>query len=203
MLQPPARALRLLEARFKPYGYTPFLRRDKGGHVGARRAPRRGRSERSRLGVNLVLFVLTLLSTLAAGCFFVGGIDSVPDLQSAARAAPAARRRAVRGHAPRHPRHARVRPLLHREAYGASVSLPYFIPAPPPLFLFGTLGAMIRMRSPARDRNSLFDIAVAGPLAGLIVAVPALLLGLALVARLGRAAGRRDDLRRLAPDATS
>ncbi len=62
-------------------------------------------------------------------------------------------------------------------SYGASVSLPYFIPAPPPL-PFGTLGAVIVMRSPARDRNSLFDIAVAGPLAGLVVAVPALWLGL-------------------------
>src|SRR5262249_57250034 len=50
-------------------------------------------------------------------------------------------------------------------AYGASVSLPYFIPAPPP-FPFGTLGAIIRMRSPVRDRNSLFDIAAAGPIAG-------------------------------------
>ncbi|MBI4609916.1 MAG: site-2 protease family protein [Candidatus Rokubacteria bacterium] len=61
--------------------------------------------------------------------------------------------------------------------YGAAVSLPYFIPAPPPFF-FGTLGAIIKLKSPARDRNSLFDIAAAGPLAGLVVAVPVLLLGL-------------------------
>jgi membrane-associated protease RseP (regulator of RpoE activity) len=61
--------------------------------------------------------------------------------------------------------------------YQASVSLPYFIPAPPP-FPFGTLGAIIRMRSPATNRNSLFDIAAAGPLAGLAIAIPAILLGL-------------------------
>jgi membrane-associated protease RseP (regulator of RpoE activity) len=59
------------------------------------------------------------------------------------------------------------------------VSLPYFIPAPPVIFMAGTLGAIIRMRSAARDRNALFDIAAAGPLAGLAVAVPAALLGLA------------------------
>ena len=61
--------------------------------------------------------------------------------------------------------------------YGASVSLPYFIPAPPP-FPFGTLGAVIRMRSLVADRNALLDIAAAGPLAGLAIAVPALVLGL-------------------------
>src|SRR5260370_203944 len=50
-------------------------------------------------------------------------------------------------------------------------------PAPPPL-LIGTLGRMTRMRSPARDRNPLFGLAAAGPLAGLVVALPALWIGL-------------------------
>jgi membrane-associated protease RseP (regulator of RpoE activity) len=63
--------------------------------------------------------------------------------------------------------------------HGMPVSLPYFIPVPPPFFL-GTLGAVIRLRGAIRDRRSLFDMAVAGPLAGLVVAVPVYVLGLKL-----------------------
>jgi len=63
--------------------------------------------------------------------------------------------------------------------HGTAVTLPYFIPAPPP-FLAGTFGALIRMKSPVKNRNALFDIAVAGPLAGFVVAVPALIYGLSL-----------------------
>jgi len=133
--------------------------------------------ERSRPAVNGVLFVLTLLSTIAAGCLVAGSFPFVTfdPLRSPDRPLKglpfAVTLLAILGtHEFGH--------YFTARAYGASVSLPYFIPAPPPLFLFGTLGAVIRMRSPARDRNSLFDIAVAGPLAGLIVALPALWMGL-------------------------
>jgi membrane-associated protease RseP (regulator of RpoE activity) len=69
---------------------------------------------------------------------------------------------------------------------GVDVSLPYFIPVPPQ-FTLGTLGAVIRMRRPISDRNALFDVGAAGPIAGLVVAIPLLVVGLTLshVAPLG------------------
>ena len=55
--------------------------------------------------------------------------------------------------------------------YGVAATLPFFIPAPP-LFLAGTFGAFIKIKSPIPSRRALFDIGVAGPLAGFVVAVP-------------------------------
>ncbi|MGD2177810.1 MAG: site-2 protease family protein [Anaerolineae bacterium] len=61
--------------------------------------------------------------------------------------------------------------------YGSPVSLPYFIPMPN---LLGTMGAVITQKAPMRDRKALFDIGIAGPLGGLILTIPLLILGLTL-----------------------
>jgi len=171
----PARALPIVEQRFRPYGFTPFLKREKDV-TWIEAVPLANVVARSRPGLAIGLFLLTVLSTLVAGGLWSNSLpfvtfDPLKDPMQLLRGAPFAL--TLLGILGTH----EFGHYFTARSYGASVSLPYFIPAPPPL-PFGTLGAVIVMRSPARDRNSLFDIAVAGPLAGLVVAVPALLLGL-------------------------
>jgi membrane-associated protease RseP (regulator of RpoE activity) len=60
--------------------------------------------------------------------------------------------------------------------YKVDATLPFFIPAPP-LFLAGTFGAFIKIRSPIPSRRALFDIGLAGPLAGFVVALPLSVIG--------------------------
>jgi len=59
--------------------------------------------------------------------------------------------------------------------YGVDASLPYFIPFP--FHFVGTFGAFIRIRSPFPDRRVLFDVGIAGPLAGFVICLPVLALG--------------------------
>jgi membrane-associated protease RseP (regulator of RpoE activity) len=75
--------------------------------------------------------------------------------------------------------------------HNVDASLPYFIPAPPSLFIIGTFGAFIRMRQPARTRRVMFDIGAAGPWAGVMLAIPAVIIGLYLsdVTPLDKSAG--------------
>lgn len=60
--------------------------------------------------------------------------------------------------------------------YGIAASYPYFIPAPT---IIGTMGAFIRIRSPIVSRRALFDVGISGPLVGFVVALPVLILGIA------------------------
>ena len=61
--------------------------------------------------------------------------------------------------------------------HGVAATWPYFIPAPT---LIGTFGAFIKIRSPIGNKNALFDIGAAGPLAGFVVAIPSIVVGLAM-----------------------
>jgi membrane-associated protease RseP (regulator of RpoE activity) len=168
------RAVETLRARFEPLGYTPFVRTE-GDGVLVQAWPLGDLRQPARPVLALTLFALTVVSTFLAGSLFFVGSETfdayrvLPFPGWLVSGAPfAVTLLAILG----------VHEFGHyftARYYGAAVSLPYFIPAP---MLFGTLGAIIRMRSPARDRNALFDIAAAGPLAGLLVAVPALILGL-------------------------
>jgi membrane-associated protease RseP (regulator of RpoE activity) len=141
-----------------------------------------------RWGRNLALFLLT-----AASVFFVGGLRSVEipgrgtllgiDAWSGARLALGLLSILV-AHEMGH--------YVAARAYRVDVTLPFFIPFPVPgMSLVGTLGAFIRIRSPIPQRRALFDIGVAGPLAGFVVCLPVLWLGIreATVERLAADAG--------------
>lgn len=118
---------------------------------------------------NAVLLVLTLLSLLFVGALHEAGMREETDLDLWRGWPYAVSMILILGtHELGHYFAARY----HR----VSVTLPYFIPAP---IGFGTLGAFIQLREPMRNRKVLFDVGVAGPLAGLVVALPILFIGLA------------------------
>jgi len=166
-----------LRARLAPYGYTPFLQRDDGlDWVQALPLPQV--TARTRLGVHVLLFFATLATTLLAGAFISGvtpGALSANPSRIAAGLPFAVSLLAILG----------VHEFGHYtlgRRHGMAVSLPYFLPLPPVpgLLMVGTLGAVIRLRGPAQSRRALFDMAVAGPLAGLVVAIPIYVWGLHL-----------------------
>ena len=127
-------------------------------------------------GRNLLLFVLT-----AASVFLIGGLATA-DLPGGGTAIGFDLREGlllVAGLLPILLAHEMGHYLTARR-YGVDATLPFFIPFPVPGFsLVGTLGAFIRIRGPIPNRKALFDIGVAGPLAGFIVCLPVLWLGVA------------------------
>ena len=65
----------------------------------------------------------------------------------------------------------------YAKKHNLDASLPFFLPMPPMLFPFGTMGAFISIREPIPNRKALLDVGASGPIAGLLVAIPITLLG--------------------------
>ncbi len=172
LLVEPEVAMNVLSRRLEPYGYLPMIQRPDLITLVRYQAVRvRPKTRWAGWPLNLGLLLATLLTTLFVGALMEGA-DPLSQPLTLAQGLPfSASLLLILGfHELGH--------YVTARAYGVQVSLPYFIPLPlPPM---GTMGAIIRMRSPIPNRKVLFDIGIAGPLAGLILAVPVLLVGLAL-----------------------
>jgi len=174
-----AGAYDLLAEALRAMEITPIFRLEDGRHVVILV---RGviRPKPSNPWVNLVLFILTVFSVLFAGAL------------SASEVAPDASLSQMLWEVLRNldsglPFAASLMAILLAHEFGhylvgryhkTAVTLPYYIPFP--LSAFGTMGAFIQLKEFPRNRRILLDIGMAGPLAGLVVAIPVLILGLAL-----------------------
>lgn len=173
------RAYEAIGPRFRDAGYTVVLYRDKQADVvHAQHGVQQARP--AQVWINVVLLIATVITTLMAGAIISGVLVRSPEVFLRR---PALLLEGIpfaftlllilgvheMGHY--------IAGRLHHTA----VTLPYFIPMPPfgalPL---GTLGAFIQLRSPIPNRRALFDIGVAGPLAGLVVAIGAFAIGLSM-----------------------
>ncbi len=130
--------------------------------------------------VNLILFLITLLSVVFAGVLYsyegpapvdtVGWVNLLVNNFTVGLPFAISLLAILLAHEFGH--------YLAGRYHKTSVTLPYFLPFPfSPL---GTLGAFIQLREPPRNKRVLLDIGLAGPLAGLAVAIPVLLYGLSL-----------------------
>lgn len=168
-----------LAESLRPQGLTPLFRKDEDGGqlillVRALPAPKR-----LNPATNLILFILTVFSVMLAGAQIPADVPIPDDIiglfalffKYILTGWPFA---------------VSLLSILLAHEFGhyfagryhkASLSLPYFIPLPL-IGGIGTMGAVIRMQEPPKNKRILLDIGIAGPLAGLVVAIPVLLIGL-------------------------
>lgn len=158
-----------LREKVAPLGYLPLLRRRHGRTVLA--FVPRPEAGRWRWPVNLLLFLVTLVTTFIAGYMNAGGLIEAGYLRSAVGGGLAFSLSLMLILATHEMGH-KVFSILR----GVDSSLPYFIPMTPP---FGTMGAVIMTRTPAPNRDALMDVAAAGPIAGFLVSIPILAVGVA------------------------
>ncbi len=163
----------------QPFGLLPLFRNENKQHV-IYLTQDTFKTRPANPWVNLVLFILTVLSVMFAGVLYtydgplpedLGGslltlIQNLPVGIPFAASLLGILLAHEFGH------------YLAGKYHGAHVTLPYFLPFP--LSPFGTMGAFINMKKPPKNKRILLDIGIAGPIAGLVVALPVLLYGLSL-----------------------
>lgn len=170
-------AFEAIEKRAKLYKFSALLTEENNKHV-IYLLDEIPAAKKSNPRTNLVLFIITIISVLVTG-----GIFSTPTLPEKFDL-PAILLIAKNGwpfaiailtilgaHEMGH--------YIAGRKHGVNVTLPYFIPLPI-ISPFGTMGAFINMKSIPKNKKQLFDIAIAGPISGIIVAIPIIILGLSL-----------------------
>jgi membrane-associated protease RseP (regulator of RpoE activity) len=170
-----AQAYDQLAGSLQPLGLTPLFRVEDGQHIIliVKSAPP---AKTSRPLINLIMFILTLISVIASGA--LTNIETLPSdpIQAAWLILKTGWPFAVSllailgthefGH------------YLAGRAHGSQVTLPFFIPLP--FSAFGTMGAFINMKEAPKNKRTLMDIAVAGPIAGYVVSLVVIVIGLSL-----------------------
>ncbi len=172
-------AFNLLDPQFSAHDLT-LLFREEGTDQFILGLPGTVPIKRSNPWINLILFLLTVFSMLIAGTLYGYEGPAVDDFgelltgvfQNLANGIPftIGLLSILLAHEFGH--------YLAAKYNKTEVTLPYFLPFPGSLF--GTLGAFIRLKEPPRNKRGLLQIGIAGPIAGFIVAVPVLILGLSL-----------------------
>lgn len=149
-----------LVAELDKIGYLPIIN-SHGGHYQIKLSQKQENSK-SRIHINVLLFMATVGTTLFAG-YLLGNSWIVAIGFSIALLV------IIGTHETAH--------FFAARKHRVEATLPYFIPAPT---MIGTMGAVINVKSPIPNRNALFDLGLSGPLAGLIVTVPVLIIGLSI-----------------------
>lgn len=157
--------------QFEALGYTALFREDEDGDHMVLAQPGVVQRKERKTWVNGLLLALTVLSVGYAGLFYIAPVEAWtlagvwPGLSFAASLLGI-----LLAHEMGH--------YLMARRVGVALSLPYFIPFP--LSFFGTMGAAEIMEGRPRDRRALLAVGAAGPLAGLAIAIPVLIIGLLL-----------------------
>lgn len=159
-------AFSAIRPRFESLGFTPTLERDHDQDV-VTALPGIIQVRESNPLVNLILFLVTVVTTFLTGALNQSGFNPIDGVFFSVSMLTILGAHEL-GH------------YFVARYYKAPVTLPYFIPMPPLISPIGTLGAVIRLKAPFVNRKSLFDVGIAGPLAGLVFAVPILFIGLAM-----------------------